>query len=93
VALEEAGLRVPEDVSVVGTDDIEFSSLARPSLTTIRIPRGQLGKLAFEVLDKMLHSSRRLGREQVLDTELVVRQSTSSAPIRAGEKTITSSTE
>ena len=92
VALEEAGLRVPEDVSVVGTDDIEFARLARPSLTTIRIPREQLGKLAFEVLDKMLRSSRRIGREHVLDTELVVRQSTASAPTRAGEKTSTSST-
>lgn len=87
VALEDAGLRVPEDVSVVGTDDIEFARLVRPSLTTIRIPREQLGKLAFEVLDKMLCSSRRIGREHVLDTELVVRQSTACAPIRAGERT------
>ena len=58
-----------------------------PSLTTIRIPREQLGKLAFEVLDKMLCSSRRIGREHVLDTELVVRQSTALRSIRAGEKT------
>ena len=45
-ALEEANVRVPEDVSVVGFDDIFFSSLARPPLTTIRVPRERLGSLA-----------------------------------------------
>ncbi len=42
MALEEAGLRVPEDVSVVGSDDIYFAQLARPSLTTVKLPRDLL---------------------------------------------------
>ena len=47
-ALEEAGVRVPEDVSIIGIDDIPFAFLARPPLTTIRVPREQLGMQAFQ---------------------------------------------
>jgi hypothetical protein len=42
-ALEEASLRIPEDISVIGIDDISFASLARPPLTTIRVPREAFG--------------------------------------------------
>jgi LacI family transcriptional regulator len=77
-ALEEAGVRVPEDVSVVGFDDIFFASLARPPLTTIRVPRERLGALAFEALEKILSLKRRTGSEYSLSTELVVRKSTAS---------------
>jgi len=75
-ALEEAGLRVPADVSIVGIDDISFSFLARPPLTTIRVPRERLGRLAFEALDKMLRLKLRKGTDHYLETDLVVRQST-----------------
>lgn len=78
-ALEEAGIRIPEDVSVVGIDDISFAFLARPPLTTIRVPREQLGILAFEALDKMLKLKRRKGADYYLETELVVRKSTALA--------------
>jgi Transcriptional regulators len=77
-ALEEANVRVPEDVSVVGFDDIFFSSLARPPLTTIRVPRERLGSLAFEALQKILSSKRKSGSEYSLKTELVVRKSTTA---------------
>jgi len=75
-ALEGAGLRVPEDVSVVGFDDIYFAHLARPALTTIRLSREGLGRLAFEALDKTLRSKRRRGALYTGETELVVRDST-----------------
>jgi DNA-binding LacI/PurR family transcriptional regulator len=75
-ALENVGIRVPEDVSVVGFDDILFARLVRPPLTTIHIPREKLGRLAFEALEKMVHSKRHQGREYVLETSLVVRKST-----------------
>lgn len=78
-ALEEAGVRVPEDVSVVGIDDISFAFLARPPLTTISVPREQLGVLAFQALDKMLKLKRRKGAEYYLETALVVRGSTAPA--------------
>jgi DNA-binding LacI/PurR family transcriptional regulator len=75
-ALEEVGIRVPEDVSVVGFDDIFFARLSRPPLTTISIPREQLGRLAFEALAKMDRSKRQRCAERVLETSLVVRKST-----------------
>jgi len=79
-ALEESGMRVPEDVSVIGIDDIFFSFLARPPLTTISVPREQLGVKAFEALDRMLKLKRRKGMTYTLETDLVVRKST--APVR-----------
>lgn len=75
-ALEEAGVRIPEDVSVIGIDDISFAFLARPPLTTIRVPRERLGTVAFEALDKMLKLKRRRGADYYVETELVVRRST-----------------
>jgi DNA-binding LacI/PurR family transcriptional regulator len=75
-ALEEAGVKIPEDVSVIGIDDISFAFLARPPLTTIRVPRQRLGTIAFQALDKMLSLKRRRGAEYYLETELVVRGST-----------------
>jgi len=78
-ALEQAGVRVPEDVSVIGIDDIAFAFLARPPLTTIRVPRERLGNIAFQALDKMLKLKRHHGSEYYLATELVVRGSTAVA--------------
>jgi len=78
-ALEEAGARIPEDVSVIGIDDISFAFLARPPLTTIRVPRERLGTIAFEALDKMLKLKRRKGADYYVETELVVRRSTAAA--------------
>jgi len=75
-ALEDSGVRVPEDVSVIGIDDIFFSFLARPPLTTISVPREQLGIKAFEALDRMLKPKRRKGMTYTLETDLVVRKST-----------------
>ncbi len=74
--LEEAGLHIPRDISVIGIDDISFAFLARPPLTTIRVPREQLGRIAFQALDKMLQLKRRKGSDYYLETELVVRRST-----------------
>lgn len=77
-ALEEAGVNVPGDVSVIGFDDIFFSSLARPPLTTIHIPREHLGELAFEALDKMMNLKSRKGGDYSIETKLVVRKSTAA---------------
>jgi DNA-binding LacI/PurR family transcriptional regulator len=78
-ALEEAGVRIPEDVSIIGIDDISFAFLARPPLTTIRVPREQLGITAFQALDKMLSLKRRHGTEYTIETDLVIRSSTAPA--------------
>ncbi len=78
-ALAEAGVRIPEDVSVVGFDDIDFARLAHPPLTTVSISHESLGTLAFEALAKMLRSKRREGAEYVVETQLVTRESTAAA--------------
>jgi len=79
---------VPEDVSVIGIDDIFFASLARPPLTTIRVPREQLGIKAFEALERMLKLKRKIGSNYTLETDLVVRRST--APVRQQQLKISS---
>ena len=77
--LNKAGLRVPEDVSVVGADDIRFARLVRPALTTIRVPMAELGRLAFTTREALLAHSRHTGVERTIDTELVIRDSTGPA--------------
>jgi DNA-binding LacI/PurR family transcriptional regulator len=79
-ALEEAGVEIPKDMSVVGIDDISFACLARPPLTSIRVPRERVGKIAFAALDKMLQLKRRRGEDYYVETDLVVRKSTAPAP-------------
>ncbi len=57
----EGGFSVPEDVSVIGINDISFAFLERPPLTTIRVLREQLGRIAFRALDRMLRRKRHKG--------------------------------
>jgi LacI family transcriptional regulator, repressor for deo operon, udp, cdd, tsx, nupC, and nupG len=72
--LFSAGLRVPEDISVAGFDDIEFAAVAEPPLTTMHQPRRELGQAAASVLIDLLQGrpSPKLIR---LETELVIRDS------------------
>ena len=80
-ALFKCGLSVPGEVSVVGADDIPFAALTHPPLTTVRMPRERLGSLALEILLKMLGKKRSPGTESVLETELVIRESTGLVPV------------
>jgi DNA-binding LacI/PurR family transcriptional regulator len=83
-ALFRAGIRVPDDVALVGADDIPFAELTRPPLSTVRIPREKLGELACQVLQEMLIEKQQ-GSDRLLDTELVIRESTAGAPARPME--------
>ncbi len=76
----DAGLRVPEDLSVVGFDDILFAEYTQPALTTVAVPRAEIGKTAFEALWTMLGDPELKGREYRIDTHLVRRQSTAKPP-------------
>ncbi len=76
----DAHLRVPEDLSVVGFDDILFAEYTQPALTTVVVPRADVGKTAFEALWAMLADPELKGREYRLSTHLVVRQSTAPPP-------------
>ncbi len=81
-AAVDMGFRVPENVSIVGSDDVWMARYCSPPLTTVRIPRDTLGQLAFDVLAKMLRSKRRSGVHHVLETQLIERRSTAWAEIR-----------
>jgi LacI family transcriptional regulator len=75
--LKEAGIRVPEDVGVVGFDDIYVSSMMEPALTTVKQPNYEMGYRAVEMLLDVLESKNDdPGRKVVLNTELIVRKST-----------------
>ncbi len=75
--LQEAGLRVPEDVAVVGIDDIEESRYAFPSLTTISPDKQKIGELAVKLLLERIHGSRTGSPEHIeVPFRLVVREST-----------------
>jgi len=74
-AAQQMSLRVPEDLAVIGFDDIQMSALTRPSLTTVRQPMQLLGEAAVTLLFDRLQNSNGLPRHEVLGTMLVVRQS------------------
>jgi DNA-binding LacI/PurR family transcriptional regulator len=73
-ALNQAGLRVPEDVAVVGFDDILPSRYLNPPLTTVRAPTEQVGHEAVMQLVRRIHTGQ-ADAEVLLPTELVIRQS------------------
>jgi DNA-binding LacI/PurR family transcriptional regulator len=74
-ALHEAGLRVPQDVSILGFDDIQSAEFQVPSLTTIRQPLQEMGSTAARMLLKKLHGETTPDLIQV-DPGLIVREST-----------------
>lgn len=53
-ALREHGLRIPEDVSVVGFDNLPMSAMSEPALSTIEVPKRRIGAMAVRLLDDML---------------------------------------
>jgi LacI family transcriptional regulator len=74
----DGGLRVPDDLSVVGFDDIVFAEYTQPALTTVSVPRNEVGKVAFQALWGMMSDVDQTGREFRVSTSLVVRQSAKS---------------
>jgi DNA-binding LacI/PurR family transcriptional regulator len=82
-AVQDAGLSVPGDVSVVGFDNVELTTISRPSITTIAQPCFALGECAMKLLLQQLQGDSDPEREIMLDTELIVRAS-SADRIQAG---------
>ena len=74
-ALGEQGRRVPEDVSVVGFDDIPEAAFFRPPLTTVRQDFGELGRRALRLLVDTICDHHSAGSPLPVDPELVVRSS------------------
>lgn len=76
-AIHEKGLRIPQDISLVGFDDITVSSFIQPPLTSVRIPRNEIAETAFHALVAM--KEKHSVDAYTIQTELVIRQSTAPA--------------
>jgi len=74
-----AGLNIPRDISIVGFDDIAFASLTEPALTTVNLPRRELGQMAVEALMATISSPTQHGIEMTIPTQLIIRQTTCPA--------------
>jgi LacI family transcriptional regulator len=77
-ALQEAGLRVPDDVSVVGFDDIQSAAYINPPLTTVKQPLQKMGEIAARTLLDRIEGRTKCLPEIAIEPELVVRRSTAS---------------
>ncbi|MCS6907067.1 MAG: LacI family DNA-binding transcriptional regulator [Anaerolineales bacterium] len=76
-AARNAGLDLPQDLSVVGLDDIDLASKVSPSLSTIALPRREIGKIAMQMLLDMIREGKEAKRSRVtVDSTFVLRQST-----------------
>ncbi len=73
---EDAKLKIPEDLAVIGFDDVEYATMFKPHITTVRIPCYNLGVSSMEILLNLMKEKKATCREVVLDFELVVRDST-----------------
>ncbi len=76
----EAGIRIPQDLSLIGFDDIELAAISFPPLTTIRQPKYGVGRAAVDVVTELLESDKAAPRHRVMDVELVERASV--APLK-----------
>jgi LacI family transcriptional regulator len=76
-AILEVGLKIPEDIAVIGYDDLQFSALLNPSLSTLRQPRYEMGRKAMEILIGVLQGNLIAQPVKIcFETELIIRNST-----------------
>jgi DNA-binding LacI/PurR family transcriptional regulator len=78
-AIQQANLSIPQDVAVVGFDDVPLSGFFSPPLTTIRLPAHGLGWAAGERLARLIRGEELAQRGLLLETELIVRESSAGA--------------
>jgi LacI family transcriptional regulator len=78
-AIEEAGLRIPEDIAVTGFDDADFAVTVQPALTTVRQDAIGMGTAAAEAILRMLEDPEIAPPVVIIPTELVIRESSDVA--------------
>lgn len=75
-ACQELEIKVPDDVSIIGNDDINYAKIYSVPLTTIKAPQNEIGRMAAEILIDNIESSKTLPTKRVLlETELIIRKS------------------
>jgi LacI family transcriptional regulator len=83
-AVQEAGLSLPDDLSLVGFDDIDVAAIVNPPLTTIWAPKYEMGEACAEVLLKIAGKADALPEHRVFSVKLVERKSCRAIPMTAG---------
>jgi DNA-binding LacI/PurR family transcriptional regulator len=78
-AARNAGYQLPEELSIIGLDNIDLASRVTPTLTTIAVPRYEIGRQAMKNLLTLIREPARPKNNQVVDTHLIVRESTTTA--------------
>ena len=82
-AARRRGIRVPDDLSVIGFDDTFEASIVTPTLTTVRQPLAEMGRMAVALLVRLLQNQRIEALHVELATKLVVRESTAAVAVPA----------
>jgi LacI family transcriptional regulator, repressor for deo operon, udp, cdd, tsx, nupC, and nupG len=77
MAIKQAGLKVPENISLVGFGDVEFAAYSDPPLTTVSVPAYEIGRLAAKVLMEAIDQEASQPRQYCLDADLIIRNSCS----------------
>ena len=86
-AASELGISIPADISLLGCDDIDLAQLRRINLTTLRLPKREMGAAAAELLLRRIHSKRPpTPREIIIPTKLVLRESCAAPAGSQNEK-------
>ncbi len=74
-ALQEFGIRVPEEVSLIGFDDLTFSSISSPTLTTLRVPKQEMGRIAVRRLRDKIQNKDNVNIKMQMCTQFIERES------------------
>jgi DNA-binding LacI/PurR family transcriptional regulator len=74
--LKENNIKIPDQISIIGFDDLDFNCFIEPALTTIRQPMEKMGKIASQLVLKMIKENKFIKKQIVLDTELIIRETT-----------------
>ena len=80
-AIRERGLRIPEDIALVGFDDVPLSRYVDPPLTTVHLPAIDLARRSSELLIALIQGNQPEEPHILLETHLIVRQSCGAAPM------------
>ncbi len=75
-AIQEEGFRIPEDIAVIGFDDIELAAISRPSLSSVAQPKYETGKIAAELLFQQIKGPLSEGKYYSIEPNLAIREST-----------------
>ncbi len=76
-ACHELGLSIPEDISIIGFNDVSQARYMVPPLTTVRLYTDYMGEAVVELVEEKMRNSRELGKKVVIPTKIIVRESTS----------------